>query len=64
MSRPSAASRRGGAGESFRVDASEFKALNARLKDADKAIARKLRKPLKAAAAEAVAAVQDAAQLP
>lgn len=62
MARPSAASRRSGSGESFRVDAREFKALNDRLKEADKAIARKLRKTLKASADDAVRAVRAAAQ--
>lgn len=61
MARPRAAARRGGSGESFRVDASEFKALNARLKDADKKVARQLRKVLKAAADDAVKAVQESA---
>lgn len=56
--------RRSGGNEGFRIDASEFKALNDRLKDADKAIARKMRKTLKAAADDAVKAVRDAAMEP
>lgn len=59
MGRPSAAARRGGSDESFRVDVSEFKALNARIKKADKAVARKMRKVLKAAADDAVKAAQQ-----
>jgi hypothetical protein len=64
VARPRAASRRGGSGESFRVDTSEFRALNDRLKQADKKVARQMRKVLKAAADDAVKAVQDAASAP
>lgn len=57
-------SRLRGGSDTFRVDVSEFKALNERLKQADKKVARQLRKTLKAAADDAVAAVKDEALKP
>lgn len=51
-------------GGGVRIDASEFKALNDRLKDADKAVARKMRKTLRSAADDAVKAVREVANQP
>lgn len=59
MGRPSAASRRGGSGgDSIRIDMSEFKDFADRLKTADKKLAAKARKRIKAAANETVQAMQ------
>lgn len=59
MGRPSAASRRGGASESIRIDASELEAVIKATQGADKKMYAQLRKALKAAAADAVKAAQD-----
>ena len=59
MARPSAASRKGGADETIRIDASELGDIVKRLQVADKKMYAALRKALKAASDDVVAAAKD-----
>lgn len=59
MARPSAASRKGGADETIRIDASELGDIVKRLQVADKKMYAALRKALKAASGDVVKAAKD-----